>query len=289
MAREYVKRRLTGGRRLGKGRAWEDLMRTRLLVIVLLFGSPAWATDPPKVADLVARMKAVLEPEQASLRTLTISTTSPLRSQTTRVVAGQARKRTAEGERVVTVMLGQDGPRGISWLIQETPQQTTQWLWLPVVGRVRKLIPLPGYESFVGSDFTFADLGLVDLHSTYSLLGEDTVGGRKVYRIQAVPASTWFYSRIVTTVDAVTGFPLMRDYYDPANQRWKVETFDRIAEVQGVPTVLHQRMENLQEKGSTDLEVSGVQYGAAVPDALFAVDQLPRAAASPLWATLGAP
>ena len=236
-------------------------------------------------------MKTVLEPEQASLRTLTISTTSPLRPEANRVVAGQARKRTAEGERVrhghARLRTGRAAYRGSS---RRRPSRPRSGSGCRSSAGCASCIPLPGYESFVGSDFTFADLGLVDLHSTYSLLGEDTVGGRKVYRIQAVPASTWFYSRIVTTVDAVTGFPVMREYYDPANQRWKVETFHRIADVQGVPTVLHQRMENLQERGSTGPRGERRdQYGAAVPDTLFAVDQLPRAAASPLWATLGAP
>ncbi len=257
------------------------------IALALVVSAFAQASAADTAADIVKEMKAALEPERPSLRKLTITTNSPFKNDSTRFVAAQARKRTPAGERVVTVLLAPDGPRGIAWLIQEGKDQTVQWLWTPVVGRVRKLFPLPGYEAFVESDFTYSDLGLVDLNATPTLLGDDTLNGRKTHRVQVVPASNWYYSRIVSWVDADSHFPLKREFYDSAGQLWKVETFDRVTDIQGMPTVLHFRMENLQEKVSTDIEVTGVQYGTDVPDSLFEVGQLPKTAAAPIWGTLG--
>lgn len=262
---------------------------TRIALVLLIaavagHGSVTAAADT--AADIEQRMKTALEPTQPSLRKLTITTSSPFKSDGARFVAAQARKRTPDGARVLTLLLAPEGPRGIAWLIQEQKDQTVQWLWTPVVGRVRKLVPLPGYEAFVESDFTYADLGLVDSKATYTLLGDDTLDGRKTHKLQAVPASTWYYSRVVIWVDADSHLPIRREFYDPAGQLWKVETL-RFTDIQGVPTVLHRRMENVQDKTSTDIEVNSVQYGADIPDSLFDVGQLPKVAGAPIWGKLG--
>jgi len=247
----------------------------------------ASAAGTPAVADLVSRMKAVLEPAQPSLRKLTIRTSSPWKGEYQQFVAGQARKRGAAGARVVTVLLAPADQRGTGWLVQESPQETLQWLWVPYVSRVRKLYPLPGYEAFLESDFTYADLGLVDMHAKYTLLGEETLGDKTVYRVQAVPAEQWYYSRIVSWMDAASGFPLKREFYASGGDLWKVETFDQVTEIQGVPTVLRRRMDNIQEKTTTEITVSSVRYGADIPDSLFEVGQLPTTSSAPIWSSVG--
>src|SRR5579883_74944 len=221
----------------------------RLLTAALVAGAPTRVLGAPPVEAIVARMHAVLEPAKPSLRQLVLHITGQ-GGDTTEWVAGQARKQVKGGERVVTV-------------------------------------PLEGQEAFLGSDFTYYDLGIVDRHARHRLLGEETRDGVRVYRIEEIPRSRWYYSRLVTWVAVESGFPIEREFYDPAGQLWKVERFEQITAIDGIPTVLRMRMEDRLQQGSTVIDVSGVRYGADVPDQLFEPSALPDTAAAPIWQSVG--
>lgn len=260
-----------------------------MLVVSLLLASRVLAA-PPKVETLIESMRAVVWPAKPSYRKLTITITPDKAAQAagqgsapTQWLAGQAREQAAGGGWMVTVLEAPPDARGIAWLVQEGPKETVQWLWNPTIGRVRKLIPLEGHQAFLGSDFTYSDLGLVDLHSTYKLVGEEQHGGVTAYKIEEVPRSNWYYARIVTWIDAATSFPIERQFFDPTNTLWKVETFEQVTDINGVPTVLRMRMEDRQAGGSTTIDVSGVRYGADVADELFDPAKLPQAINSPVW------
>jgi outer membrane lipoprotein-sorting protein len=253
------------------------------LALSALLTAPASA-NPPAVEALVAKMRAVVWPAEPSVRTLTIRvTTKQFGGSTTESIAKHARKKLGDDGRMLAVMQAPAGARGIAWLIQEGPKQSQQWVWDPIFRRVRTLIPLEGFEAFLSSDFTYADLGVVDLHSTYKLLGEEQHDGVRAYKVQEVPRSQWYYTRIVTWIAADSSLPLERQFYDPANQLWKVEHFEQVTEINGIPTVLRRRMEDRQTGGSTEINVSEVRYGADIPDALFDPAKLPQAADSPAW------
>src|SRR5437660_1757457 len=87
---------------------------------------------------------------------------------------------------------------------------------------------------------------------------------------QAVePAQRWYYTRIVTTVAADSFLPIERQFYDPANQLWKVERFQGVSTINGVPTVLTLSMDDVQAKSRTTITVTDLKYGARIPEALL--------------------
>src|SRR5579871_4753510 len=233
----------------------------RLVVAALLLQVPTRVLAAPTVDAIVARMHAVLEPDKPSLRRLVLHITGQ-GGETTEWIAGQARKRIKGGERVATVVLAPESMRGTAFLVEEGKHEDVKWLWNPAIRRVRKIIPLDGQQAFLGSDFTYYDLGIVDRHAQHRLLGEETH-------------------------DGVRAYPIERDFYDAAGQLWKVEGFEQITDIDGVPTVLRMRMQDRLQQGSTVIDVSGVRYGADVPDSLFEPGALPDTAAAPIWQGLG--
>ncbi|MGH7894492.1 MAG: outer membrane lipoprotein-sorting protein [Candidatus Binatia bacterium] len=246
------------------------------------------AAAPPDVAVIVSRMKQALEPTQSSLRKMTLTVAQQGTSST--VVLGQARGKLADGNRILTVVLEPPDLRGTAYLVQEAPasDDNKQWAWVPAIGRVRTLISPEAFSAFLNSDFTYSDIGFIPLHSTYSLLGEETKGVH-AYKIQAVPAQQWYYARIVSTVGADSFLPIERQFYDPANALWKTERFEGVSTINGVPTVLTTSMDDVQFGSKTTLHVTDLQYGAQIPDALLKPEGLPEAVKSPLWKQLNAP
>jgi outer membrane lipoprotein-sorting protein len=257
-------------------------------VLALVAATTAVAA-PPDVATILGRMKQALEPARPNLRKGTLTVAQG--GYTSQVTLGQARGNVAGSNRILTVVLAPADLRGTAYIVKEEPASDYDRLWayVPAIGRVREVVSPEAYSAFLNSDFTYADLDFIRLRLALSLKGEEAVNGVKAYTIESIPPSKWYYARIVTAVAADTFLPIETKFYDPANALWKVERFEKVAVIDGVPTVLTVSMEDVQAKSRTTINITDVQYDAKIPDSLFESGAMPQAAASPLWTILQAP
>jgi hypothetical protein len=269
----------------------------RILVAVLTacllaapLSAPAAPAAPAKltnVNDIVVKMKNTTEPTKG-LRKVIITTKTD--GESIQWSAAQASSATADGKRMLLVLLDPPDLKGTAVLVAEAKERPApMWVYVPMIRRVRKLVGPDAYEHFLGTDFTFADLGFVRLTSKYKLLGEEDKAGRPAYKIEETrPQDQFAYSRIIVWVAQDTYVPLQRDYYDVAGNLWKTETIESTV-VDGVPTALHVVMKDVQSNETTELEISAVHYSEKVPDALFDPTQLRDASTSPVWSAVGVP
>jgi hypothetical protein len=261
-------------------------MRTALLALVLVvpLASPGAAADAPEIGTLVAKMKAALEPPKSSLRQMQLSISGE-DGGTTQWSLAQARKHVNGEARMLTVLLAPASDRGIASLMIDGKPPVTA-LYVPTVRRVRTMTPAGGYETVLGSDFMYADLGFVRLNDRYRYIGAEKKNGKDAWKIEQTPDNPFYYSKIVAWIDQATMLPIERDYYDPAGQLWKVETFGDMTTIDGQPAALKVRMQDKQSGGTSEIDVSNLRFGADLPDALFTKDDLPVAANSPVWSGL---
>jgi uncharacterized protein len=263
---------------------------TALVVALFLTIIPGIAAAaPPDAMTIVKQMKEVFEPLRPSTRKVIISMND--KGETLQWTAGQARKELPDGKRMVMVMLEPESVRGVAYVVTEPKDKPgTMWMYLPAIRRVRGLTPVDAYEHFLGTDFTYADLGFVRLHEHYRLLGEEDHAGVHAYKVEeVVPQERAYYSRVVTWVAADSLLPLQRDYYDVAGALWKTELFEQVSVIDGVPTLLHIRMNDVQAGTSTEINVSEVRYGVDIPDAVFDPERLPQVVTHSLWKGYSAP
>lgn len=259
-------------------------MRFQTLVVLPLLvlpALPAAAADSPQV--LLQRMKAWLEPKQASTRQLAMTIRSG--TEVVQWSAAQARGSADGANYALTVLLAPPDVRGIAMLVKEDPgKPTREWIYLPYLRRVRQILPVNEFESFLNTEFTFSDFAFVNVADrTLKGLGPVTVAGVAGVQVQATPTDQRTFTRIVTSLVPDTGQPLKREYYDVADRLWKVETFENVAEVHGVPTAQRVRMEDLQTGYGSEYRASQIAYGVTIPKALFNPGQLSKASESPLW------
>ena len=254
------------------------LLACPLLVLIAL---PATAADAPPV--LMQRMKSWLEPKQASTRQLAMTIRSG--SEVAQWTAAQARGSRDGTDYVLTVVLSPPDLRGTALLVKEQPSGTNQeWLYLPYLRRVREVLPVNEFESFLNTEFTFVDVGFVEVtNRALAAGGSDAVNGVAAFKVQETPKDQRTFTRIVTWLVPETGQPLKREFYDVANRLWKVETFENVADVHGVPTAQRVRMEDVQTGYGSEYRATDIAYGVTLPKELFDPAQLSRAADSPLW------
>ena len=255
------------------------------ILLAAIAVAPALAA-PPDAATVVSKMRAALEPERVSVRKLTRTVTGP-GGDTSQITLGAARKKVGAAPRVVMVVLAPEGLRGTTLLVEEATAENVLWLYVPAIGRTRKLVSPEAYTTFLNSDYTFADLGFVGMGAKYQLKGEEKRQGVDTYRLEGVPRETWYYSRFTTWVTKDTFFPVERNFNDVANNLWKVERWSNVSAINGVPTALRLSMENVQTQTKSEIVADAVRYDVEVPDALLDPAQLSKAAASSVWGTLG--
>ncbi len=232
---------------------------------------------------ILKRMKELLEPEGPSLRRVVFSMSAE--GETVQKVAGMAVKNFPDGKRMLLVMLAPDDVKGVAFLIHEMANKTdVMWVYFPIIRRVREIKSIDQNEHFLGTDFTYADLGFINLHEHYKLLGTEEHNGVRAYKVEEkAPQEPLYFSKVITWISTKSQLPIERDYYDPAGERIKTERFKDVTVVDGVPTALRIVMKDEGQGFITVLDIREVDYEGDLPDELFKPENLSHIASHGIW------
>lgn len=156
------------------------------------------------------------------------------------------------------------------------------WLYLPALGKVRRVASHAKKGSFMGSDLSFDDmeqLGTRGFSRDYevSMLGEAVLEGSNTYLLQLVPVSQGGdYAYLKMWVDQDVWLPRRIEYFGPNDTPMKVLSTWDLHEVEGRWVATKMIMEDLQKGSQTILEVQDVSFDTEIEDALFTTRNLER-------------
>jgi len=160
-----------------------------------------------------------------------------------------------------------------------------QWLYLPALKKTKRIATGDKSGSFMGSDFTFADMTDRNLDFyDYELMKETEVGGVKAWQIQAVPNTD--KEREETGYTKSVFFVRQDNYVVVRSVSWvkkggrlKYLDVKKLEEIDGVWVPVEMHMTTKKSKKTlhkTVLKAHNVQFNQAHDDALFTVRQLER-------------
>jgi len=90
----------------------------------------------------------------------------------------------------------------MNWSYDEAERDDDQWIYLPALKKVKRISSDSKSDSFMGSDFTYDDLG--DRHPSadeHKLLREEKLNGDDCYVVESIPKEEeYMYSRTVTWI-----------------------------------------------------------------------------------------
>jgi hypothetical protein len=183
--------------------------------------------------------------------------------------------------------------KGTSFLVWEHPDaEDERFLFLPSLGRVRRIAGSETQDSFVGSDFTYEDIGGREFDDyTYAFAGTDgenaswtPPGGapRPAWRLESKhkDASAQF-PRVVSLVLKDSFLVAGADIFNRRNERQKVYTVRRIEQIENIWTVMDSEMTNALERSRTELTVERADYNVGLKEADFSRRELERGAGRP--------
>ena len=191
-----------------------------------------------------------------------------------------------DGDRLLIRFTYPNDIRGTGFLVWEHPSaQDERFLFLPSLGRVRRIAGTETQESFVGSDFTYEDIGGREFDEyTYSLVEDNATwtppsGGppRPAWRLESKrrDASAQF-PRVVSLVLKDSFIVVQADIYNRRNEKHKTYTVRRLEQIERIWTAMESEMSNALEKSRTELVIEKMDYNSGVQESDFARRELER-------------
>ncbi len=146
-----------------------------------------------------------------------------------------------------------------------------QWIYLPALRRVRRISSDGKSDYFMGSDFTYDDLG--ERHpdeDNHKLLREETLNGKACYVVESTPKDPdYMYSKTITWVMKDNNLGLKREFYDDRGRLLKILDIKQFEKINGYWTILETEMQNVQNNHTTRMKFNNVQYNQGIPDRMF--------------------
>jgi len=159
----------------------------------------------------------------------------------------------------------------MDWSYDNSDKNDDQWIYLPAIKRVKRISSDDKGDYFMGSDFTYDDLGDRKLDDdTHKLLREEKLDGKDCFVVESVSKDEdYIYSKTITWVMKDNFIGLKKEFYDEDGALMKVLHMKKYEKISGIWVIETLEMENVQKDHKTIMELSNVQINTGVSDAKF--------------------
>jgi len=147
-------------------------------------------------------------------------------------------------------------------MLERGKDQSEQYIYLPGLKRTRRIAGREREGSFMGSDFTYADMQRVDdKYATHKRLPDEKLGNDTVWVIESTLSTDapLSYGKIVTWIRKTDYIALRTKFFDRKGQLLKTLYSRRVKEIEGKPVVVEARMQNQQTNHITDLFIDSIE------------------------------
>lgn len=147
-----------------------------------------------------------------------------------------------------------------------------RWLYLPAIDLVKRIASSDKRSSFAGGVFTYEDVsGRRPTDDTHELVGEEDYNDMPVYVIKNVPkdADKVEFVYYIARIDKDTFLPVKGEYYNESGKLYRTIEVLETSIIDGFPTVMKARAENLEKGLKTTVEFYDVRYNVGIKESIF--------------------
>ncbi|TAJ11937.1 outer membrane lipoprotein-sorting protein [Marinilabiliaceae bacterium JC017] len=153
-----------------------------------------------------------------------------------------------------------------------------KWIYMPALRKTRRIISSENAKSFMGSEFSYADMTLPNLEDyNYKLLGETTVMNEPCYELEIVPVNSDIedengFSKKISYISKKNFVKRKSIYFDLYGEKEKVMLVKSIVEVDKDNhkfRIKHIEIENIQNGRKSISTIDQIQFNPAIPDDYF--------------------
>ena len=166
----------------------------------------------------------------------------------------------------------------MNWSYNDPAKDDDQWIYLPALRRVKRISSDSKDDYFMGSDFTYDDLG--ERHPDedhHKLLRTESYKGENCYVVESKPKDPdYMYSKTITWIIKGKWIGLKKKFYDEDGEFLKELHVKEYNQQNGIWIILNSVMKNVQKDHKTVMEYENVELNTGIRDAYFTERMMSR-------------
>jgi outer membrane lipoprotein-sorting protein len=201
-------------------------MRTLVLFSCIIFALASFGAVTPeqKGLSIAKKMQAQNDGFVGEDSEMEMVLIDAYGAKTTRVMEGKVMEVDGDGDKSISIFLNPKDVKGTKMLTHtHKDDDDDQWLYLPTVRRVKRISSSNKSSAFMGSEFSYEDLGSQEIEKYNFKWLKDIKG--KGWLVQRVPKTKSGYSKMVMTVSKKYMNPVKIEYFDRKSELLKVGVF----------------------------------------------------------------
>jgi len=242
------------------------------LIISLFCISGAYSQNAKEISEKSLELTRVNAMEMTSTLTIIDPKGRERVRQTT-----TASKKFDETTKIITKFISPADVKGTGLLVYDHKNKDDDmWIYLPALRKVRRIVSSEKGKSFMGSEFSNADMSAPKLDDfNYKILGETTFEGKDCWQIESIPVTDQLaddlgFSKKVSLVDKESFFTYKNIFYDYDDEILKEILLSDYEEVDDAKYMVR-KMEatNLQSDRKSVMTIDKLQKGSALSENSF--------------------
>ncbi len=167
-------------------------------------------------------------------------------------------------------------------VIEHKDRDDDRYLYLPALRRVNRITASGRGGNFMGSDFSYYDIGRPKLDDwVYKRLKDAQWEGKDCYVVQCDPATEQIrkdtrYSKIIRWIRKDIFTTVYAEYYDKDGDKWKELRVPETKHLGGVWFATHMIMKDIQIDHTSEMRFENLEVNVGLPDRIFTVRYLQR-------------
>jgi outer membrane lipoprotein-sorting protein len=147
-----------------------------------------------------------------------------------------------------------------------------QFLYLPALQRVRRIVSSQKSGRFVNTDYTYEDFQTREVDADdHKILREEKWRDHDCWILESIPRElkdTQYGKRISWVIKDIY-LPAKVEYYDKKNNLVKVFTSSAIKRIDGIWTIVESEMKDLKRRHRTLMKTETIRYNSGISDRVF--------------------
>jgi hypothetical protein len=163
-----------------------------------------------------------------------------------------------------------EGTSFLTW--ENEDRDADQFLYLPALGRVRRIVSTQKSNRFVNTDYTYEDLERRKVDAdNHRIIRAEKYKGYPCRLLESTPKNlrdSQYGKRLIWVAEDIF-VPIKIEYYDKRERPTKIYNAQKLEKIDGIWTVIESEMHDLKRKHRTLMKIEKILYNRGIPDRVF--------------------
>lgn len=166
----------------------------------------------------------------------------------------------------------------MSWTYDDDSKSDDQWIYLPAIKKTKRISSDSKSDSFMGSDFTYDDLGDRKLDADdHKRLANETIEGIEYYVVESISKDEeYMYSKTKTWIRQDHFIGLKKEFYDEDGELFKILKVKKFEEMDGIIVITNSEMVNTERNHRTSMVLDNVKINTGISASKFSERMMTR-------------